>query len=109
MSEKKLYLDGLELDYEGTFDLKELLKNLGKLNISSLLVEGGGNINAGMLAGKLVDKILFFVAPKIIGGKEALTSVEGKGMDKLIKAVKLKDIEIHRYGEDILIEGNVKN
>ncbi len=89
-------------------DLKELLKNLGKLNISSVLVEGGGNINASMLEERLVDKVLFFVSPKIIGGKEALTSVEGEGIDKVSKAINLKNIEIRRYGEDILIEGNVK-
>ena len=90
-------------------NLKELLKRLGKLEITSLLVEGGGRINASFLKNGLVDKVLFFIAPKIIGGEGALTPVEGEGIERIKDAIKLKDISIKRFGEDVLIEGYVAN
>ncbi len=88
-------------------NLKELLKKLGELEITSLLVEGGGKINASFLENGLVDKVLFFIAPKIIGGEEALTPVEGEGIKKIKDAIKLKNISIKRFEGDILIEGYV--
>ncbi len=96
-------------DRDKKVNLKELLKRLGELEITSLLVEGGGKINASFLENGLVDKVLFFIAPKIIGGEEALTPVEGEGIKKIKDAIKLKDINIKRFGEDVLIEGYVAN
>ncbi|MCK4648977.1 bifunctional diaminohydroxyphosphoribosylaminopyrimidine deaminase/5-amino-6-(5-phosphoribosylamino)uracil reductase RibD [bacterium] len=90
-------------------DLRELLKRLGELEITSLLVEGGGRINASFLKNGLVDKVLFFIAPKIIGGEEALTPVEGEGIERIKHAIKLKDISIKRFREDVLIEGYIKD
>ena len=90
-------------------NLKELLKRLGKLEITSLVVEGGGRINASFLENGLVDKVLFFIAPKIIGGKEAFTPVEGKGIERIKHAIKLKNISIKRFGEDMLVEGYITN
>lgn len=89
-------------------DLRALMKNLARMNIASVLVEGGGNVNAGMLEEKMVDKILFFIAPRIIGGEKALTPVEGRGVDRISKAIKIKDVHIHRFGEDILVEGYIQ-
>jgi diaminohydroxyphosphoribosylaminopyrimidine deaminase/5-amino-6-(5-phosphoribosylamino)uracil reductase len=94
-------------DKDKKVDLTELLKMLGKLEITSLLVEGGGTINAAFLENGLVDKLLFFIAPQIIGGKEAPTAVEGEGIEKMSGAIKLKDITTKRFGEDILIEGYI--
>lgn len=88
----------------GGVNLKSLMKTLAGMEISSVLVEGGGKIAASLLKERLVDKVLFFVAPKIIGGKEALTSVEGEGIPRVSRAIKLKDIEITRFGEDILLQ-----
>ncbi len=91
----------------GRVDLKTLVKSLARLNISSILVEGGGNINAGMLEANLVDKVLFFISSIIIGGRDALTPVEGKGIDKVNKAIRVKNTSLSRY-DDILIEGYIK-
>ncbi len=88
-------------------NLKELLKRLGELEITSLLVEGGGRINASFLENDLVDKVLFFIAPKIIGGEKALTPVEGEGIERIKDAIKLKNISIKRFGEDMLVEGYI--
>ena len=85
-------------------DLKSLLRELAELEIAHLLVEGGGETAASFLENRLVDKVLFFIAPKIIGGRDAVTSVEGKGARKVKNAIKLKEVKIEALGEDILVE-----
>jgi diaminohydroxyphosphoribosylaminopyrimidine deaminase/5-amino-6-(5-phosphoribosylamino)uracil reductase len=88
-------------------DLKWLLKELAELEISRLLVEGGGETIAGFLEQGLADRALFFIAPKIIGGRNAVTSVEGKGIKKVSLAIQLKDVKVKTIGEDILVSGAV--
>ena len=96
-------------DRDKKVNLKELLKRLGKLEITSLLVEGGGRINASFLDNGLVNKVLFFIAPKIIGGEEALTPAEGEGINRIKDAIKLRNISVKRFREDVLIEGYIKD
>lgn len=91
----------------GNVDLKYLMKELAKREISHILVEGGGEIIASFLKERLADKVLFFIAPKIIGGKDAPTSVEGNGTKNIDKAIKLKDIKFKKFGADYLIEGHL--
>ncbi len=91
----------------GVIDLKSLLRELAELEIAHLLIEGGGETAAGFIEKKLVDKIMFFIAPKIVGGRDAVTSIEGKGVDKIKKSVKLKNIELERMEEDILVKAYV--
>ncbi|MCM8778256.1 MAG: bifunctional diaminohydroxyphosphoribosylaminopyrimidine deaminase/5-amino-6-(5-phosphoribosylamino)uracil reductase RibD [Candidatus Omnitrophica bacterium] len=86
-------------------DLNALMRELGKREISHILIEGGGETIASALEEKLVDKIYFFISPKLIGGRETITSVEGRGIARLREAYLLKNIEIRRIGEDILIGG----
>ena len=88
-------------------DLKFLMKKLAKRGVASILIEGGGKVNASALEMGLVDKVIFFIAPKIIGGENAITPVEGKGIDRIGEAIKLKNTKIKRFGEDILFEGYV--
>jgi diaminohydroxyphosphoribosylaminopyrimidine deaminase/5-amino-6-(5-phosphoribosylamino)uracil reductase len=85
-------------------DLKDLLKKLAHLGIADLLVEGGGELAAGLVEEKLVDQFIFFISPKIIGGADAKTSVEGRGVNKVADAVKLKNISIRMFADDIMIE-----
>jgi diaminohydroxyphosphoribosylaminopyrimidine deaminase/5-amino-6-(5-phosphoribosylamino)uracil reductase len=84
--------------------LKDLLKKLSWLGIADILVEGGGELAAGLIEERLVDQFIFFIAPKIIGGRDAKTSVEGIGVDKVADAVKLKNISIRMFADDIMIE-----
>lgn len=88
-------------------DLKHLLRYLAHIGISHVLVEGGGTVIADFLQNKLVDEMLIFISPKVIGGRDAVTSVEGDGVRLINQAVKLKDIELEKFGEDILIKGYV--
>ena len=88
-------------------DLKFLMKELARRGVTSILIEGGGKVNASALEMGLVDKVLFFIAPKIVGGKNSITPVEGDGVDKIGDAIRLKDTKIRRFGADILFEGYV--
>ena len=88
-------------------DKEKLLDILGQQNICSILVEGGATLSGSFVAKKLVDKVYFFIAPKIIGGKEAKTPVAGTGILNLQEALALKDIQIEKLEEDVLIIGRV--
>ncbi len=92
----------------GQVNLKDLMKKLARLEIANILVEGGGTLIGSLFDEGLVDKILFFISPKVIGGKDAISSVMGEGIMRIEKAIKIKDIKLRRYGEDILIEGYLK-
>ncbi|MFH1888622.1 MAG: bifunctional diaminohydroxyphosphoribosylaminopyrimidine deaminase/5-amino-6-(5-phosphoribosylamino)uracil reductase RibD [Candidatus Omnitrophota bacterium] len=91
----------------GQINLRDMMKKLAQLEITSILVEGGGTLIGGLFDEGLVDKVLFFVSPKIIGGKDAISSVMGKGVARIDKAFKLKEVGFRRMGEDFLIEGHV--
>ena len=87
-------------------ELGRFLKELAELEIAHLLVEGGGNTAAGFIEAGLVDRALFFIAPRIIGGRDAITSVEGQGVDMVKKSVRLKDVKIKVLEGDILVQGH---
>lgn len=98
------------IDYEGErVDLKWLMKKLGGIGITSVLIEGGSSLNSHALEYGIVDKVMFFIAPKIIGGRESYPAVGGKTFKKLSDAYRIKDIKINRIGGDILIEGYLEN
>ncbi|MFH2138883.1 MAG: bifunctional diaminohydroxyphosphoribosylaminopyrimidine deaminase/5-amino-6-(5-phosphoribosylamino)uracil reductase RibD [Candidatus Omnitrophota bacterium] len=95
-------------DKNGNIDLKSLMQELGKREISSVLVEGGGELIGSCFDQKLVDKVCFFIAPKIIGGQNAISSVSGTGIDYLRKAVKLQHMKVTQLREDIMVEALIK-
>lgn len=96
------------MEYPGrNIDLRWLMERLADRGISSVLIEGGSSLNARALEDGIVDKVLFFIAPKIIGGKESYTAVGGKTFRNLEEAHRVKDIKIRRIGEDILVEGYI--
>jgi diaminohydroxyphosphoribosylaminopyrimidine deaminase / 5-amino-6-(5-phosphoribosylamino)uracil reductase len=93
---------------EGQINLKDMLKKLARLGITNIIVEGGGTLIGSLFDDGLVDKVMFFISPKIIGGKDAIGSVMGHGVARLDSAIKLKQCKMRRMGEDILVEGYVK-
>ena len=97
----------VDKDENDKVDIEKLLDILGQQNICSILVEGGATLSGSFVAKNLVDKVYFFIAPKIIGGKEAKTPVAGTGILNLQEALALKDIQIEKLEEDILIIGRV--
>src|SRR5207249_9867844 len=86
---------------------RDLLKELGRRGIASLLIEGGAEVNASALRGRVVDRVLFFLAPKILGGRDALSAVGGESPQNLSEALPLKVTSVARVGPDILIEGRL--
>jgi len=91
----------------GQINLRDALKKLAQLEITNIIVEGGGTLIGSLFDEKLVDKILFFISPKIIGGKDAVSSVMGTGVKRVNQAIKLHDLKIRRFDEEFLIEAMV--
>ena len=94
---------------KGRVAVKDLLGKLGESGIDSLLLEGGGELNYAFLRENLVDEVFTFIAPKLIGGKEAKTAVEGEGFKRMADAVILQDVKTEQIGTDFLIRGKIKN
>lgn len=93
---------------DNRIDIKWLFEELGRMGIDSVLLEGGSTINYSALEAGVVDKVMAFVAPKMIGGQKAKTPVEGEGIEYVRNAVRLDNIDIKRFDDDILIVGRVK-
>lgn len=92
----------------GRVDLKALIVELGKRDITSLLVEGGPQIIGGMVDAKLVHEVVAFIAPSIIGGRDARASVDGLGAGTLSEALQLGPPRIERAGDDVVLTARVK-
>ncbi|MEK4946519.1 bifunctional diaminohydroxyphosphoribosylaminopyrimidine deaminase/5-amino-6-(5-phosphoribosylamino)uracil reductase RibD [Carnobacterium sp. FSL W8-0810] len=88
-------------------DLRELMKVIGAKGIDSILLEGGANLNFSALEEGIVDKIQSYIAPKIIGGKEAKTAVEGAGIQLLKNAFKIDRMTPVMVGEDLFVESYI--
>ncbi len=96
------------MDPDGRVDLRDLLQKLGDMEITSLLVEGGAEVAASFLEAGLVDKIITFIAPKIIGGAKAPGPVGGLGRATMDQAIGLTDVSFGQIGEDFWVEGYPK-
>lgn len=93
---------------DGKVDLNFLMNELGRRKIDSVLLEGGGTLNYSALKCGIVDKIIAFIAPKIIGGDKAKSPVEGEGLKHMCDAFLLEKPNFRRFGDDIMIEGYLK-
>ncbi|MDF2879322.1 MAG: riboflavin biosynthesis protein RibD [Clostridia bacterium] len=89
-------------------DLKYLMKKLGERKIDSVLLEGGSTLNYSALEARIIDKINIFIAPKLIGGREAKTPIGGVGKMLMKDAVSVKDINIRSFEPDMMIEGYLR-
>ncbi|TAK98480.1 MAG: bifunctional diaminohydroxyphosphoribosylaminopyrimidine deaminase/5-amino-6-(5-phosphoribosylamino)uracil reductase RibD [Verrucomicrobia bacterium] len=88
-------------------DLRWLLKTLGSQNVTSLLVEGGGEVNASFLLGGFAQRVAFFYAPKILGGRDSRKAVAGDGVKSLSEVIQLRDVEWRKLGPDLLLTARV--
>lgn len=89
-------------------DLKFLMEKIAAMGIDSILIEGGAGLNFSVLNEDIIDKVITFVAPKIIGGENAKTPVGGDGLALMQGAISLKDIRVKRFNDDIMIEGYIR-
>jgi diaminohydroxyphosphoribosylaminopyrimidine deaminase/5-amino-6-(5-phosphoribosylamino)uracil reductase len=93
---------------EGKVDLGYLMVSLGKMGIDSVMLEGGSTIAFSALMNGIVDKVISFIAPKIIGGAGAPSPVGGTGMLRMDDAIGVKEWKYRKIGSDILIEGYIR-
>jgi diaminohydroxyphosphoribosylaminopyrimidine deaminase/5-amino-6-(5-phosphoribosylamino)uracil reductase len=88
-------------------DLHWLLRKLGAENVTSLLVEGGGEVNASFLLGGFAQRVVFFYAPKILGGRDSHRGVAGDGVKTLSEVIQLREIKWRKLGPDLLLTARV--
>lgn len=90
-------------------DLSYLFQKLAERNIDSILLEGGGTLNASALQEGLIQRIYAFIAPKLVAGATAKSPVEGNGIPLMRDAIRLKDTQLIKFGEDFCITGRVQD
>lgn len=89
-------------------NMRAMLRELGRRNVTSILVEGGGGLIGALFDAKLVDRVAFFYAPKVIGGRDAVSPVTGRGVATVAGAVKLSDCRWRRLpGKVMLVTGRI--
>ena len=93
---------------DGRVDLRAMLSELGRRQITNLLVEGGGTLLGSLFDKGLVDRVVGFVAPVIVGGEAAPSPVSGSGVERISDAFRLQGVHIRRFGDDVAIIGNVQ-
>lgn len=89
----------------GSLDVEAVLRELGQREICSLLLEGGGEVHAAFLKRKLVDKICWFIAPKLFGGKTAPGPIGGDGIEDVEDAVEIENLSYKWFGHDLCLLG----
>jgi diaminohydroxyphosphoribosylaminopyrimidine deaminase / 5-amino-6-(5-phosphoribosylamino)uracil reductase len=101
--------NGVEIIRNERRDLLSVLLHLGSRSIQSVLVEGGAKIAGSFIDSDLVDKITFFIAPKIVGGQEAPSAIAGKGVELMSEALMLERLEVFQRGDDLEVTGYPKH
>ena len=94
---------------EGHVDVRDLVTKLGEKKIDSILLEGGGTLNWSFVKEGLINRVEAYIAPKVFGGKDAATPVEGKGVPSPAECMNMKIVNVAGLGNDILIESEVVN
>ncbi len=90
---------------DGRIDLPALMDILGGMDMTSVLVEGGSTIMGSMIRERLIDKFYIFKAPKILGGNDGIPMAAGPGPQEMDECLRLKDIKVRRFDDDILVRG----
>ena len=93
---------------DGLIDLHALMQQLGAMEITSLLIEGGSRVLSSAFGAGIVDKIFFFYAPKILGGDDGVPICSGRGAALMRESIAVGNIEVHRFGDDVMIEGYIR-
>lgn len=89
--------------------LKSLIAKLGEKSVTSLLVEGGGQVHASFVEEKIADRIAFFYAPKILGGKDSIPAISGKGLRQQADFLRLVNTQWRRIGGDLLLTADIQS
>jgi diaminohydroxyphosphoribosylaminopyrimidine deaminase/5-amino-6-(5-phosphoribosylamino)uracil reductase len=108
----KLLDSGVEIlltrENKGQVDLRYLVKMLGSFGITSVLIEGGAQVNASALKSGIVDKVVMFIAPMLMTGRDSLCSIGGASPLTLDQSIRLADLKSRFVGDDLMLEGYIK-
>ncbi len=115
--QKKFQLQGMgirveqvaALEPDGRPDLPAILRRLGELEITSVMIEGGATVNWAALAATVVDKVFLYYAPKILAGSGSIPFAAGAGFRHMSQAAQVKNLHLHRFGEDFAVEGYLRD
>jgi diaminohydroxyphosphoribosylaminopyrimidine deaminase/5-amino-6-(5-phosphoribosylamino)uracil reductase len=102
---RELEQQGVEVVRNVNRDLAGVLNELGSRSLQSVLVEGGSQVAGMFVDAALVNKVTFFVAPKIVGGKDAPGAIGGLGVERMSEALQLEDVEVFKRGNDLEVTG----
>jgi diaminohydroxyphosphoribosylaminopyrimidine deaminase/5-amino-6-(5-phosphoribosylamino)uracil reductase len=103
---RRLRAAGAEVHKFEVMDLRDILRRVCELGVPSVLIEGGGQVHASAFEAGVVDEVAVFVAPLVIGGRDAPTPVEGRGVDRLADALRLREVEVGAIGgRELLLRG----
>ena len=91
----------------GLIDMDALMDRLGTMGLTSILIEGGSRVLASAFGAGIVDKVLFFYAPKILGGDDGIPICSGPGPELMSQSIAINDINVRRFGDDVMIEGYI--
>ncbi len=94
-------------EWEGRIDLAWVLRELGRIGVTSLLVEGGGEVHASFLVHRLAHCVAFFYGPKVLGGSRSRRGVAGEGFQSLEDAPRLANLRSRRFGSDLFLEADL--
>jgi diaminohydroxyphosphoribosylaminopyrimidine deaminase/5-amino-6-(5-phosphoribosylamino)uracil reductase len=90
---------------DGGLSLRDLLGDLGRREITSVMIEGGGRLATSALQAGIVDKLTVMLSPVLIGGEKAPTLLQGDGIEKLVEALHVTHLTVDRLGQDVVLEG----
>jgi len=95
--------------HDGRPDMSAVIRRLGELEITSVLIEGGALINGAALSAGVVDKLFLYYAPKILAGTEAVPFAAGDGFHSMNEAPQVKGISFHHFGDEFAVEGYLRD
>ncbi len=95
-------------EHGGRASVADLVRQLGEMGCLSVLIEGGGELAASALEERVVDKVVFFHAPRIIGGRDAVNAVGGIGAETIDASIMLERVKVRRFGDDVAFEAYAK-
>lgn len=96
-------------EQDGRPDLPTIFQRLGQLEITSVIIEGGASVNWAALAANVVDKVFLYYAPKILAGTGSIPFAAGTGFPHMSQAAQVKQLDLHRFGEDFAVEGYLRD
>src|SRR5579859_4022694 len=85
------------------------LRRLGQLEITNVMIEGGATVNWAALAANVVDKVFLYYAPKILAGTGSIPFASGAGFRHMGQAAQVRNVHLHRFGEDFAVEGYLRD